>query len=134
MPLPDEPFEPLSEADQIRAYNQGLYLAALNLRGQAKRAPEIQAALERQEKEIAKGVEPKSGKPMAILSKVLIGICVILAAMVLYLCRDEVTSSGPRGMLTRIHNRWTGTVILCYPGGTKCVQVYPPSAEPDKQD
>jgi hypothetical protein len=71
---------------------------------------------------------------MTALNKILTVACAILAITVIYLSRDEVTASGPRSLLTRIHNRWTGTVVLCYPDGNKCTQVYPPSDAPDKRD
>jgi len=65
---------------------------------------------------------------VTMLNKALIGLCVILALTVLYLTREEVTGAGPRNIVTRIHNRWTGTVIMC--GGGECRQVYP--AVPEK--
>jgi hypothetical protein len=59
---------------------------------------------------------------MTTLNKTLTVICVILA--VIYLSREEVTSAGPRNLGTRIHNRWTGSVVMCL--GGECSQIYPP--------
>lgn len=67
------------------------------------------------------------GSGMTTISKLLAGLCVILLMIIAYLSREEVTNAGPRNLQTRIHNRWTGTVVIgsSY-SGVECKQIYPP--------
>ena len=62
---------------------------------------------------------------MTNLSKALLVVVVALVAALAWIGRYDVSPAGPRGMMVLVHDRWTGAIKICGPGGQDCLFARP---------